>query len=118
MTVKELKEFLNKIADEDTQIFVRNDKGFFEVAENAYVDHEGDILITNWKIVQPDENKNRQVAQKIFNLPWFFVQIAGAVATGAHRSEATGKVYKFLCRTLVDLHHTKFFPKSLCNLHK
>lgn len=47
MTVKELKDFLNKIMDEDTQIFVRNDEGFFEVAENAYVDHEGDILITN-----------------------------------------------------------------------
>lgn len=47
MTVKELKNFLNKIANEDTQIFVRNDEGFFEVTENAYVDHEGDVLITN-----------------------------------------------------------------------
>lgn len=47
MTVKELKEFLNKIVDEDTQIFVRNNEGFFEVADNAYIDHEGDILITN-----------------------------------------------------------------------
>lgn len=47
MTVKELKDFLNKIMDEDTQIFVRNDEGFFEVAEDAYVDREGDILITS-----------------------------------------------------------------------
>lgn len=47
MTVKELKEFLNKIANEDTQIFVRNDEGFFGMADEIYVDHDGDIWIDN-----------------------------------------------------------------------